>query len=163
VGKSRSWTFPRSGFFHRPLQPPFPPPFPPSLSTLNSHATCLKLVDTLRFCHDPFTRLFGLEMGSASRAALCCTPPTRPFHFNTANAVYQPVISGLPTFRVAHFYVSQSQEKSTGVRGALGRARIDRIRMSRYASVASRPLVPALKQNHTSICCLRLRRVRTED
>src|ERR1017187_7916773 len=44
VGKSRSWTFPRSGCFHRPLQPPFPP----SLSTLNSHATCLKLVDTLR-------------------------------------------------------------------------------------------------------------------
>ena len=47
VGNSRSWTFPRSGCFHRPLQPPFPP----SLSTLNSHATCLKLVDTLRFCY----------------------------------------------------------------------------------------------------------------
>jgi hypothetical protein len=24
VGKSCSWTFPRSGFFHRPLHPPFP-------------------------------------------------------------------------------------------------------------------------------------------
>lgn len=60
-------------------------------------------------------------------------------------------------------YVSQSQEKSTGVHGALWRARIDRIRMCRYALMASGPLVPALEQNQTSICSLGLRRAVAED
>ena len=65
--------------------------------------------------------------------------------------------------RFGHLYVSQRQAKSTGVRGALGRARIDLIGMSRFASVASRPVVPALEQNQTSICSLGLRRAVAED
>src|ERR1035441_2655267 len=44
----RGGKVPLLDFSSERLQPPFPPPFPPSLSTLNSHATCLKLVDTLR-------------------------------------------------------------------------------------------------------------------
>ena len=65
--------------------------------------------------------------------------------------------------RIAHLYVSQREGKSAGVRGALGRARIDRIRMRRFASVASRLLVPAVEQNQTSICSLGLRRAVAED
>jgi hypothetical protein len=66
-------------------------------------------------------------------------------------------------FRIGHIYVSQRQGKSAGVRGALGRARIDRIRMRRFAPVASRPMVPALEQNQTSICSLGLRKAVAED
>jgi len=64
---------------------------------------------------------------------------------------------------MGHIYVSQSQEKSAGIGGALRRARIDRIRMLRFASLASRPIVPALEQNQTSICSLELRRAVAED
>ena len=73
------------------------------------------------------------------------------------------VIPKLGYVRVGHVYVSQRQGKSAGVRGALGRARIDRIRMRRFASVASRLLVPAVEQNQTSICSLGLRRAVAED
>ncbi len=50
------------------------------------------------------------------------------------------------TFRIAHIYVSQSQEKSTGFLGALRRARDGSDQNLPLRNSASRPMVPALSR-----------------
>jgi len=57
----------------------------------------------------------------------------------------------------------ECQEKSARYLGALWRARISIDQDPPLRISASRLVVPALVQNRTSICSLRLRRVRTED
>jgi len=66
-------------------------------------------------------------------------------------------------FQLADLHEVECQEKSARYLGALWRARISIDQDPPLRISASRLVVPALVQNRTSICSLRLRRVRTED
>src|ERR1700733_15673870 len=66
-------------------------------------------------------------------------------------------------FRVTGIHVSHCQAKSTRFLRALGRARNRSDQVSTVTQLCLSACGSCSPQNRTSICCLRLRRVRTED
>jgi hypothetical protein len=65
--------------------------------------------------------------------------------------------------RMTGIHVSHCQQKSTRFSGRSGGCAIDLIRICRCATLPLGFFGPCSLQNRTSICCLRLQRVRTED